>query len=154
MRSVYDNTSVQGAVALFATTPGVGQIKTATGPSVDTKGYNSAAIRVQTSNVGSGVAAASQVSVVAVLEESTDNNAFTAALDNTGTQIQCTANATVTAVLAAARVEGLNSNRDRYLRVVLRGANDGVVARAVTAVAVIELGRAFTRPSTTETSNT
>ncbi len=152
MRTVYDNLNVGGALAVF----GTGAAVVATGGSVDTKGYNSAALRIATSAVGAGILVANQVSLVAVLEESADNSTFTAALDNTGTQIQAKALATTSAVLASARIEGLGQQRLRYLRVKVTGGTPtaGVIVQACTAVAILELGRAYQNPVTTTASNT
>ncbi len=152
MRSVYDNLSVGAISAVFNTTNAV--LISVNGPSVDTKGYNSAALRVFTTPTGTGLLVSQQVSVVAVLQESADNITFTTANDNTGTPIGVTVNATTTAVIGSARIEGLGQNRLRYLRVNTKGSSLGVIASAVTSVAVIELGRAFQLPTTTGTSNT
>ncbi len=144
--------SVGAISAVFNTTNAV--LISVNGPSVDTKGYNSAALRVFTAPTGSGLLVSQQVSVVAVLQESADNVTFTTANDNTGTAIGVTVNATTTAVIGSARIEGLNQNRLRYLRVRTTGISLGVVAAAVTSVAVIELGRAYQLPTTTAVSNT
>lgn len=153
MRSIYDNTVIGSAAALLASTSGV----VAYGPSVDTKGFNTGAIRLQVSLVGSGVTSiAKNGSVAAVLEESADNSTFSAATDNGGTQIGCVATASsLVAVLASARIEGLGvSNRMRYLRVKLITYQGGLspAAAIFTAVAVIELGRAYSNPTTTQSS--
>ncbi len=126
------------------------------GTGLDTKNFNSAALRVLTTPVGAGVLVSQQVSVVALLEESADNVTFAAALDNTGTQIQCSPQATTSAVLASARIEGLGQNRLRYLRIRLKGGTPtaGVIVQACTAVAVLELGRAYENPVSTTVSNT
>lgn len=154
MRSIYDNTKVDGPVAIYATT----NAAFVYGPGVDTQGYNSGAIRVATTVTGTGLAKNSGGSVVAVLEESSDNSTWAAANDNTGTQIQTSGvEGTTTAALGAARIEGLGvSNRLRYLRVKLTAngfANSSASAR-FTAIACIELGRAYNNPTTTATSNT
>ena len=156
MRSIYDNTKIDGVIAMLNTTVTV----LGTGGGVDTKGFNTAAIRLATSKTGAGLLVTDQISVIAVLEESNDDgvaDAYAAANDNTGAQITCTALATVTAVLASARIEGLGlSNRKRYLRVKTKGGTTtaGVSAEAVTSVAVIELGRAYALSTTTTASNT
>jgi hypothetical protein len=154
MRDVYDNIAVGGYTVLFSTTTSV----VATGASVDTKGYNSAALRVYIGTVGAGLTVNNGSSLTAVLQESTDNVTFTTATDNTGATIGFTGTqATTSVVLAAARIEGLNTNRQRYLRVQLtakQGGTSGTVANAFTSAAVIELGRAYQRPVTTTVSNT
>ena len=153
MRSLYDNTVVQGYTILRGSSNAVVQ----TGASVDTKGYNSGALRVYIGPVGSGLSVAGGSSLTAVLQESTDNATFTTATDNNGTAIGFVGTqATTTAVLSDERIEGLNlSNRKRYLRVQLTGYMGGSAAANVfTAAAVIELGRAYQRPVTTTESNT
>ena len=83
MRDVYDNIAVGGYTVLFSTTATV----VATGASVDTKGYNSAALRVYIGTVGSGLTINNGSSLTAVLQESSDNSTFTTATDNTGATI-------------------------------------------------------------------
>lgn len=155
MRSIYDNTAIGGAIAIFGSALAV----TATGLGVDTKGYNTAAIRLSVSKVTSAITSiGTNQSIAAVLEESADNSTFSAALENNGGQIGCVATASsLAAVLASARIEGLGlSNRLRYLRVKLttyQGSTGGVPAGAIcTGVAVIELGRAYNVPTTTQSS--
>ena len=152
MRSIYDNAVVKGYAIVKASSNGV----IAYGPSVDTKGYNTAALRVFLSEVGSGLSVAGGSSLSAVLQESTDDSTFTDATDNSGATIGFTGTqATTTAVLSDARIEGLGLNRDRYLRVKLTGYLGGTAAANVfTAAAVIELARAFTDPVTETVSNT
>lgn len=154
MRDVYDNIAVGGYTVLFSTTTSV----VATGASVDTKGYNSAALRVYIGTVGSGLTVNNGSSLTAVLQESDNNSTFTTATDNTGATIGFSGTqATTSVVLSDVRIEGLNANRKRYLRVQLtakQGGTSGTVANAFTSVAVIELGRAYQRPVTTTVSNT
>jgi hypothetical protein len=154
MRDVYDNIAVGGYTVLFSTTTSV----VATGASVDTKGYNSGALRVYIGTVGSGLTINNGSSLTAVLQESDNNSTFTTATDNTGATIGFSGTqATTTVVLSDARIEGLNANRKRYLRVQLtakQGGTSGTVANAFTSVAVIELGRGFQRPVTATVSNT
>lgn len=157
MRSIYDNCVVQGFVAVGATQSSVLGY-TATGPSVDTKGYNTGALRVYLSTVRSGLTVNAGGSLTAVLQESADNVTFTTATDNAGTTIGFSGTqATTTAVISDDRIEGIGlSNRMRYLRVVLtqnfgQGASS---ANIFTGIACIELGRAYSRPVTTTVSNT
>ena len=153
MRSIYDNATVGGQVALF----GTGASVIATGPSVDTKGYNTGALRVYIGTVGSGLSVAGGSSLTAVLQESANNSTWSTALDNSGATIGFTGTqATTTAVVSDCRIEGLGQNRMRYLRVQLtaRTGVAGQVANAFTTVAAIELGRAYNRPVTSTTSNT
>lgn len=149
MRSIYDNVTLGGVAgpAVNATASSV----VATGASVDTKGYNTGVIRVYTSAIAGGIPAATPVTLVAVLQESSDNSNWATANDNTGTAIGFTQTATTTAVIGSARVEGLQLNRKRYLRVTLQG---GGYATALTAFAVVELGRAYSNPVNSAVSNT
>lgn len=154
MRSIYDNTKVGGAVAIFGTAATV----IVTGPSIDTKGYNSGALRVSIGTVGAGLSQNAGSSLTAIIQESADNSTFTTATDNSGATIGFAGTtATTSVVIADTRIEGLNQNRMRYLRVKLTSVNSGTsgtVANAFTAVAVIELGRAYNTPTSTATSNT
>lgn len=152
MRSVYDNLTVTGFAAAFNTTNSV----ITTGASVDTKGYNSAALRVFLSTTGASVSTAAGSSLTVVLQESADNSTFTTAVDNTGATIGGTSIATTSAVLASYRVEGLGQQRLRYLRVRTTAnlAGSGVAAQTFTSAAVLELGRAYQNPVTTTVSNT
>lgn len=153
MRSIYDNAVVQGWAILRGTLNGV----IATGASVDTKGYNTAALRVFIGATGTGLSVAGGSSLTAVLQESADNVTFSTATDNTGATIGFAGTqATTTAVLSDARIEGLGlSNTLRYLRVQLTANLGGTAAANVfTAAAVIELSRAYNNPVTTTSSNT
>ncbi len=161
MRSIYDNAYVAAlAGPFFATT---GSVAAMNGASVDTKGYNTAALRVFITATGSTALTPSTVSTLtAVLQESSDNSTFTTALDNTGVAIGFPATAvltaTTTAVIGSARIEGLGLQRKRYLRVVLTpflsGGAIALAPNSFTAVAVIELARAYNNPVTAVVSNT
>lgn len=136
MRSLYDNVSIGGLTgpSLNATTGGVVNV---TGAVVDTKGYNTAALRVFTT----AVAGTASTTLVAVLTESASSTGvYTTALDNTGTAIGFTIAATTPAVVGSARIEGLGLQRLRFFKVQTTTANPSV---AFTSVAVIELGRAY-----------
>lgn len=153
MRSIYDNAKVGAQVAVF----GTGASVVATSASVDTRGFNTGALRVFIGTVGAGLSAAGGSSLTAVLQESADNSTFTTATDNTGAAIGFTGTqATTTAVISDARIEGLNQNRMRYLRIRLttNSAATGVPTLAFTAVAVIEIARAYNNPVTSTVSNT
>ncbi len=154
MRSIYDNVSVGAFQATYNSSNAV----VSTSPSVDTKGFNSAALRVFTTPTGAISTPGVGGSVSVILQESADNVTFATANDNTGTAIGFTVNATVTAVLGSARIEGLGLQRLRYLRV-RQTANfsAGVStpsAAIFTAVAVIELGRAYSVPVPTTPGGT
>lgn len=152
MRSIYDNVTATGFAAAFNTT---GALIT-TGASVDTKGYNTGVLRVFTSTVGAGLAVGTGGSLTAVLQESTDGSTWTTATDNNSETIGGTITATTSAVIGSYRIEGLGTNRDRYLRVVTTAAFGGAAAvtRQFTSAAVIELGRAYQLPVNTDVSNT
>lgn len=153
MRTVYDNLNI-GAVSPVLNSGSA--LLIVTGPSVDTKGYNSAALRLATTPV-TGLPASQQISVSAILQESADGaTAWANALDNTGVAIGAIALATTTAIIASARVEGLGLERKRFLRVVTTGGTPtvGQVNQATTSVALIELGRAYNNPVNTTASNT
>lgn len=152
MRSVYDNLNLAGFATAFNTTGAV----ICTGASVDTKGYNSAALRVFVSTIGSGIGPSNGGSLTAVLQESANNSTWTTASDVGGTAISLTIEATTTAVISSARIEGLNQNRQRYLRVVTTAAfgSPATPTKIFTSCAVLELGRAYNRPVNTTVSNT
>lgn len=156
MRSIYDNAVVQGYAVQFNTTGAT----VTTGASVDTKGYNTAALRVFTSPIGIGgspLAKDTGGSLVAVLQESSDNVTFTTATDNGSATIGFTIVATTTAVLQDARIEGLGlSNRKRYLRVQTTANFGGAASnsRQFTSCAVLELARSYQKPTTSVVSNT
>lgn len=155
MRSVYDNVAVGALVAQYSSVNGV----ITTSPSVDTKGYNSAALRVSlTPVISTNIVTGQGGTIAVVLQESNDNSTFTTATDNTGATIGGTVTSTTSAVLSSFRIEGLGQNRKRYLRTQLT-CNFGVTLSTVaqgyfTTTAVIELGRAYTNPVTQTTSNT
>lgn len=153
MRTIFDNAVLAGYAAQLNTTGAV----VTTGASVDTRGYNTAALRTFVSQIGSGLGFNQGGSLAVVLQESSDNATFTTALDNTGTPIGVTVVATTTAVLSDARIEGLGlSNRKRYLRIQTTANFGGVASslRQFTSCAVLELGRAYNRPVTSNVSNT
>lgn len=151
MRSVYDNIAVGGLSAQYNTISGV----ISNGASVDTKGYNTAAIRVFTTATAAATAATpAMVSTLAVvLQESSDNSTFTTATDVSGATIGGTITATTSAVIASFRVEGLGQNRLRYLRVRTTPTISTTTPNFVfTSVAVVELGRGYIRPSMSGTT--
>lgn len=166
MRSVYDNLTVAGIVAQFNTLGAITGVQSAPsgtsidtyGAAVDTKGYNSAAIRVFTSTIKTGLAAGAGGSLGVVLQESADATTWSTANDNSGTAIGVTQTATTTAVIGSARVEGLGTTRLRYLRLKVTAYFANALATSntygFTSAAVIELGRSYQRPVTTTTSNT
>lgn len=159
MRSIYDNAQLSGYAAASNTT---GMLVT-TGASVDTKGYNTAALRVFVGPFQSGAntPATTKGSVTALLQESSDNVTFATAVDNTGATIQAVATQTgsTVGVIADARIEGLGLQRKRYLRIVATAAMIPASAgeakwNQFTSCAVIELSRAYQDPTTSTVSNT
>jgi hypothetical protein len=162
MRSVIDNvvvggqnTAAYGAIlSTFNSSAAV--VVTTPSPSIDTKGFNSGALRVYVTPVGAQAITnnnGQNISTVATLQESNDNATWTTANDNTGTAIGGTVVATTTAVLNSFRIEGLGvSNRKRYLRVQLVSCGAygtlGSQAAAMTTTTLIELGRAYELPPT------
>lgn len=154
MRSIYDNVKLDGVAVVFASAAGV----VVTGPTVDTKGYNTAAFRVATSAVGGAAnVALTRGTVAAIIQESDDNSSWSTATDNGGTTIGTTVAALLTPNVESVRIEGLGlSNCKRYIRVQLTtafGAN-ATTAAIFTCAGVIELGRGYNKPAVTTSSNT
>lgn len=139
MRSIYDGIRTQASIApqLFNGSAA----GTITGTSVDTKGLNSA---MMVAFVG---AISTAGTAVFTLQEAPDNATWTVASDNTGTAIGFTVIPSTTAgalpTQAQARIEGLNLNRKRYLRIV--GSLTNTVGLS-TICATIIAGRAFEEP--------
>lgn len=155
MRSIYDNVAVGGAAVIFASTSGV----VVTGPTVDTKGYNTAALRLSTTAVGGAAnVVATRGTVAAIVQESDDNSSWSTATSVDGTTIGSTVaaigtNGNVTSV----RIEGLGvSNCKRYIRVQLTTGFGPIATTAAifTLAAIFELGRGYNKPPTTDYSPT
>lgn len=162
MRSLYDNVTIDGICGpVFNTSSAAvatgAQTVAVTGTVVDTKGYNTAALRAFTAPLA-GIIPTITASLTVILQESaTSTGTFTTANDNGGTAIGFTLTATATAAIGSARIEGLGVTRLRYIRIKTTGniiAGTGTSLSAFTSVAVLELGRAFNRPVTTTSSNT
>ena len=127
------------------------------GVSVDTLGYDNAKLHAF------GVAASgspSAASLVVKLQESTDGTgsgggAWTDALDNTGTVIGFTLTTTSADAVSAARIEGLNLNRKRYLRAVVTPTfTSGTSPASLFYAEIVFGGDAQQLPVTSTTSNT
>jgi hypothetical protein len=90
------------------------------------------------------------------LQESADGSTnWGDALDNTGTVIGFTlASLNSAAAIGAARVEGLNLNRKRYLRVVVTPTFTSGTSPACITYGELIFGNAQQLPVTTATSNT
>jgi len=128
------------------------------GVSVDTLGYDNAKIHVYSAEASGSPSAAS---LAVTLQESTDGTgsgagAWTTANDNTGTAIGFTLSGLQAAAgVSAARVEGLNLNRKRYLRIVVTPTFTGGSSPAVLAYGeLIFGGDAQQLPVTSTSSNT
>lgn len=152
MRSIYDNVLVGSIAAGFAT---VGFTIT-TGASFDTRGFNTAVLRVFTAPFPASAAAGNGASLTAVLQESNDALTWTTATDNTGATIGGAQESTTTAVISSYRIEGLGLQRKRYLRVqtTARFGSPTLSTYAFTHAAVIEAGRSYNKPVTSTVSNT
>jgi hypothetical protein len=124
------------------------------GASVDTLGYDNAKVHVYAAQA-SGTPTAASVAVT--LQESLDGSTNWAnALDNTGTVIGFTLSALQTAAaFSAARIEGLNLNRKRFLRVVVTPAFTAGTSPAILAYGEIVFGGGAQQlPVASATSNT
>lgn len=147
MRSVYDNISVINSIPQTNDSGG----SAVNGAAVDTKGYNSAMAHFR-NEAASGSPSASSI-VWKLQESNSSGSGFGDALDNTGTVIGGTLDGTqINDVFA--RIEGLGTNRKRYLRVVETITFTGGTSPKNLVVGEIVLGRAFTKPVTSTVSNT
>ncbi|HEY3742446.1 MAG TPA: hypothetical protein VGL53_21505 [Bryobacteraceae bacterium] len=147
--NVYDGTALVGGVSLapqsFSGSSAVD------GSSVNTTGYDNAAIHAYGASAsGSPTAAALAIT----LQESSDNSTWSNALDNTGTVIGFTLNCHSAAAENVARIEGLNLNRKQYLRAVITPAFTGGTSPAILGFAEIVMGNAEQKPVDSNTSNT
>jgi hypothetical protein len=123
------------------------------GVSVDTQGYENAKLHVYAAEASGSPSAAS---LAVTLQESADGSTnWTNALDNTNTVIGFTLTGLQAAAgVNAARVEGLNLNRKRYLRVVVTPTFTGGTSPAVLAYGELIFGGTQQYPVTTAASNT
>jgi hypothetical protein len=123
------------------------------GVSVDTSGYDNAKIHVYAAEATGSPSAAS---LAVTLQESVDNVNWTNALDDTGAVIGFTLSGLqAAAAVSQARVEGLNLNRHRYLRIVMTPTFTGGTSPAVLVYGeLIFGGGAQQLPITTTPSNT
>lgn len=149
MRSIYDNVNASSFIVASGSTAAV-----ITSAVTDTANFDTAVLRVFTSNLGAGLGVGTGASLAAVLQESAATTGpWTSATDNTGAVIQVIQTATTTAVIGSARVEGLGLNRKRYLRIqaTVNAANipaAGTIPalQQFTSCAVLEFGRAQNLP--------
>ena len=124
------------------------------GASVDTAGYDNAKLHVYAAEASGSPSAAS---LAVTLQESLDGSTNWAnALDNTGTVIGFTLSGlNAAAGVNAARIEGLNLNRKRYLRIVVTPTFTGGSSPAILAYGEIVFGGGAQQlPVTSAVSNT
>ena len=122
------------------------------GVSVDTQGYENAKLHVYAAEATGSPSAAS---LAVTLQESLDGSTnWSNALDNTNTVIGFTLNAESAGAVNAARIEGLNLNRKRYLRIVVTPTFTGGSSPAILAYGELIFGGAQELPVTTVASNT
>lgn len=122
------------------------------GVSVDTQGYENAKLHVYAAEATGSPSAAT---LAVTLQESLDGSTnWSNALDNTNTVIGFTLNCESAGAVNAARIEGLNLNRKRYLRIVVTPAFTGGSSPAILAYGELIFGGAQELPVTTAASNT
>jgi hypothetical protein len=123
------------------------------GVSVDTQGYENAKLHVYSAEASGSPSAAS---LAVTLQESADGtDGWANALDNTGAVIGFTLSGVQAAAgVNAARVEGLNLNRKRYLRIVVTPTFTGGTSPAVLAYGELIFGGSQELPVTSAASNT
>ena len=123
------------------------------GVSVDTQGYENAKLHIYAAEATGSPSAGS---LAVTLQESADGSTnWSNALDNTGTVIGFTLTGLQAAAgVNAARIEGLNLNRKRYLRIVVTPTFTGGSSPATLVYGEIIFGGAQQLPVTTTQSNT
>ncbi len=122
------------------------------GAAVDTLGADSAKLRVAAVAASGSPTGASLA--VKVQESADGSTGWTDALDNTGVAIGFTLTTTSADAENEARIEGLNTNRQRYLRAVVTPTFAGGSSPASLVYAEIVLGLQNPKPVNTATSNT
>ena len=132
MRSIYD-----GVLSKISVRPQSASAGAVNGSGVDTKGYNSGMAIIE---VGAASGSPTAQTVDAKIQESDDNATWTDVSGATITQI------TADNKSAQIRVEGLGTNRKRYLRVVTTVGFTGGTSPAIPVSAHIVLGRAYKEP--------
>lgn len=140
MRSVYDGVLVAKAISPVEIT-GTGTPLAAATHAIDTFGYNSGIVTVSV-GTPTGTTIAFTIAIQ-VTECATSTGTYTNVSGATGT---ITGSSVAGNVLATIRLEGLGTDRERYLKVVptvTMTPNDGSKLK-ISAVAV--LGRAFKEP--------
>ena len=147
MHSIYDNVAVKKSIAPESDAGG----SAVNGGVVDTIGFNTGMLSFESGAI-SGSPSATSIAVKLQEGDASDGSDMEDALDNTGTVIGGTVTAENTELLA--RIEGLGTNRKRYLRVVETTTFTGGTSPAVLVHANILLGRPSELPANTNESNT
>jgi hypothetical protein len=146
----YDDTKVIGGTSLapqsFSGSTAVD------GSSVNTSGSDNAMIYAYGAEASGSPSAATLV--VTLQESTTGTSGWTNALDNTGAVIGFTLNCESAYAENAARIEGLNLNRQQYLRAVITPAFTGGTSPAILGFAQIILGNSQQVPVDANVSNT
>lgn len=146
MHSLYDNVAVTKSISPESDLGG----SPVDGASVDTLGYETAMLVFESGAISGSPSA---TSIAVKLQESADGSTGWAdANDNTGTPIGGTVTAANSVLLA--RIEGLGTNRKRYLRVVETTTFTGGTSPAVLVHGNILLGRGLEKPANSAQSNT
>lgn len=148
--NVYDNVALVGGVSLAPQSfSGSSPVN---GSSVNTSGYDNAAIHAYGAAASGSPSAGSLV--VTLQESATGTGNWANALDNTGTVIGFTLTCTSALAENVARIEGLNLNRKQYLRAVITPSFTGGTSPAILGFAEIVFGNAFEKPVDSNSSNT
>lgn len=147
MRTIYDNVGVAKSIVPQSDSGG----SPVNGSVVDTLGYNSAMLVLGTGAI-SGSPTTTSIAVKLQEGSLADGSDMADAKDNTGTNIGGTITAAGSILLA--RIEGLSTNRKRYLRIVETTTFSGGSTPAVLVHANILLGRGSAKPANTGVSNT
>ena len=148
MRSLYDAIQLSTSIDAQADSGG----SAVNGAVVDTAGFNTAVLRARVALSSGSPTTAS--TVVKLQECDTSNGTFTDALDNTGVVIGGTVNSKLAAGEVIARIEGLGSNRKKFLRITQTTTYTGGTTPATVVFGEIILGRAYTNPVNSAVSNT
>lgn len=149
--NIYDDVKVVGSASLAAQSfTGSSAVN---GSSINTQGYETAAIYANGAAASGSPSAASLV--VTLQESATGTSGWTNALDNTGTVIGFTLTCTSAAADNIARIEGLNGlNRKQYLRAVITPSFTGGSSPAILGFAQIIMGNPQVLPVNSTVSNT
>lgn len=148
--NVYDNVKLIGGVS--SVPQSFSGASAVNGVAIDTLGADNAAIHAY-AKAASGAPSAATLAVK--LQESVDGSTgWTDALDNDGNVIGFTLTVTSVAAENEARIEGLNLNRERYLRAVVTPAFTSGTDPASIGFVEIVLGNKSPKPVNETASNT